>query len=522
MIARTLVLAIWAFLAWAAEPDPATLVIHPGPPGVAPSPLWRVAVAGREAFVLPIQVPGAHRADGTVDSHLPEQSEPQPAGLCSFDFSGRVEVAVSLLGPASRLPLRSVTVRPLRQGIVPVLDGDTLRFSLDRPAKLSIEVNGNAWGNLHLFAGRPEVDPPRPGDPSITHYFAPGIHDLGVLDLPDHARVYLAGGALVRGHLHARGRQDIRISGRGILDSSRSPGKRDGVAANAFGAYANLMRLHGCREVVVSGIHLLDSPSWSIQVVDCERVELRDLRVFSWRENGDGIDISTAREVTVTDCFVRANDDALLVKGHWYDRETNTLLPRLPVRRDPDRSRYERFRTAVHPARGITFADCVVWCDRANALHIGYCTSCAEIAEVAFRDIDVIHDCHDGAITIVHSDRAPIHAIRFEGIRLEDHRSRALIGVTVGGTYVSVDRPVLGLDYGPVTDLLFRDIVVTAPGRPGTVVFSAVEPDSASRIAGVRIEGLVINGVPMVGKEQLGVKEVGRVSDVVVSQEARP
>ena len=34
-----------------------------------------------------------------------------------------------------------------------------------------------------------------------------------------------------------------------------------------------------------------------------------------WRYNADGIDVCNSQDVVVSDCFVRAFDDALVIKG---------------------------------------------------------------------------------------------------------------------------------------------------------------------------------------------------------------
>lgn len=46
-------------------------------------------------------------------------------------------------------------------GIPFQLKGKELTFTLDRPCNLSVEVNGDIFHNLHLFANPVEVDVPR-------------------------------------------------------------------------------------------------------------------------------------------------------------------------------------------------------------------------------------------------------------------------------------------------------------------------------------------------------------------------
>ena len=57
--------------------------------------------------------------------------------------------------------------------IVPAIEGQRLTFSLAEPKPVTIEVNGNWVGALHLFANPPETPAPRPDDPE-RHLLRPG------------------------------------------------------------------------------------------------------------------------------------------------------------------------------------------------------------------------------------------------------------------------------------------------------------------------------------------------------------
>ena len=78
------------------------------------------------------------------------------ASMGYFDFSGQVEVSVTY----NKGEVKSSRVRPLSYGITPQISGSTMTFTLDRPRNLSIEVNGDIFHNLHLFAN--PIDENRP------------------------------------------------------------------------------------------------------------------------------------------------------------------------------------------------------------------------------------------------------------------------------------------------------------------------------------------------------------------------
>src|SRR5690606_9451692 len=79
------------------------------------------------------------------------------ASMASFDFEGEVEVEIT----CRREAIEQAVVRPLSAGIVPeVVDGRQIRFSLAKAHKLSIEINGDRFHNLHLFAKTIEQEKP--------------------------------------------------------------------------------------------------------------------------------------------------------------------------------------------------------------------------------------------------------------------------------------------------------------------------------------------------------------------------
>ncbi len=61
-----------------------------------------------------------------------------------------------------------------------------------------------------------------------------------------------------------------------------------------------------CENVVVEGVELVNTPYWTLCFHGCENVRVRSLKITNPREthNGDGIDIDTCRNVTVSDCVI--------------------------------------------------------------------------------------------------------------------------------------------------------------------------------------------------------------------------
>jgi hypothetical protein len=458
------------------ETPPGTVTLYPGPEGIVPSPLYTVTVNGRPAFVYPVTVGDiVDPATGRIDDDPPETTNPRPAAFCYFDFSGGpVEIEVAVKPIETRPTVESVVIRPSRHKIFPAVQDGTFRFSLDGPAKLSIEPNGNVWAPLFVFADRPVPSPPAEGDPTITRYFGPGVHVAGMIEPKSNEKIYFAGGAVVYGQLNLQKVKNVRIFGRGILDASKAPRKGDKQSRNDYGQHAPVARVLFCNQVRVEGIHLIDSPSWTVQAAHSDDVEIDDVRLVNWRENSDGIDIVSCERVRVTDCFLRTWDDALLVKGltdQFYPRMENGGWSPAGVRK---------------PCRDVVFERCVVWTDRAQVLHLGLETRTTEICDIIWRDLDVIHAFSLGLCSIRNGDAAAVHDLLFENIRVEDARCRYLLEIATEETYVTAD------DHrGPIDRIVFRDINVTGDKLPP----SELRAESAdARIADVSFENIRFNG----------------------------
>ena len=81
--------------------------------------------------------------DGEVRVFFELNNQDRMVGYSSFDFTGTVDIEVIV-----SQPITSVRVRPTARGIEPRVEGQRITFTLDSPAKLSIEVNGGIDDNL--------------------------------------------------------------------------------------------------------------------------------------------------------------------------------------------------------------------------------------------------------------------------------------------------------------------------------------------------------------------------------------
>ncbi len=372
-----------------------------------------------------------------------------------LELDGPVELRVRFVGQR----IDSAVVRPLSERIVPTVDGDTVTFALDHPAKLTVEINGSQEGALHLFADAPETDVP--SGEGVTVYEA-GLHEIGTVALQSGQTVYLAPGAVVRGQFVAAEAENIRICGLGVID---------GGAFDRWEQQTVPIDLSRCQNVAIAGITILDPAAWTVNLYHCDNVTVDNIKIIGARSNSDGVTVQSCRRVAVRDCFVRGWDDNLVVKG--YDGD----------------------------CADISFEDCILWTDLAQSCEIGYETRADVIENIRFERITVLHANHKPVCSIHNSDHALVRHVIFRDITVEDCN----LGQGDGAEYL-IDLTTVKSQWsqtkerGNIRDVLLENINVLSGRVPAVRIFAAKKDYT---IDGVTIRHLVLMGETVVGFDQL-------------------
>lgn len=440
------------------------VIIYPAPSGEVLNTRYTVTAAGREVPVYNAKVGMERRAnreramDDQPNSHLFYDV----AGFASFDIRrGPVTVSVSV-----EEPIRTAKVLPVSAGIIPSFEGRTLRFEVDTPRNLTIEVNGEHIRSLHLFANPEETDRPDPDDPAVI-YFGPGIHEIArSIEVGDNQTVYVAGGAIVRcfndtlaeasgGEAGQRSRRPsfilkgkhAALRGRGIIDQE-----------NVYRMKARQMVSVTGEDIRMEGVVLRNSSVWTVSLRGADRVAIDNIKLLGHRANSDGIDICDSWDVGVENCFIRTLDDLIVVKT--YDRPEGS--GRVVARR------------------------CVLWNEVAHALSIG-----AEIRQqvdgVTFADCDIIGDhCREWSLRVYQCDKGVVKNIRFENIRIEEAVKFASLWVNEATWSSDKER-------GHIENIVFKDICVDSPA-PLQKGIEFLGFDEGHAVRNVRVENVSIRG----------------------------
>jgi hypothetical protein len=359
--------------------------IYPVPAGLKPSAEYKVSVNGRDAFVY---------------------QSPIPAAYCSFDIEKPSEIVIKV-----NRDVKWVDIRPLSAGIKPVFKDSTIRIQLNKPQKLSVEINGSIKMPLFLFANSYESNKPSKKDPNVLFFEAGKIYYPGIIELKSNQSLYIEGGAVVVGVVKANKAKNVKVFGRGVLDGTYNRNFNDSLMkskpagmpealANAKGTYRRFLEFIDCEGVTVEDVTLHNSTSWQVVPIHCNDVKIKNIKVLSDQASDDGTDIVRSKNVVIDNCFYRTKDDCIAIKAHLnYPKEEGV--------------------------DNVLVRNCIFWNALwGNGIEIGFELNSAEVKNIVFRNCDIIHIEAGAAISIHNAGTGHVKNVVFEDIRIEDARQK--------------------------------------------------------------------------------------------------
>ena len=192
-----------------------------------------------------------------VDEVVDAKHHVRNSSMATFDFEGSVEVKIV----CRTENINKVKVRPLSYSIShSIVNDSTLMFMLDKPANLSVEVNDDIFGNLHLFAN--PIDKYNISESSRNVvYFGPGVHEFkdGVYRIESGKTVYISGGAVMKGQMLIENAHDVKLIGRGIIDPKVKMGIRIANSRNVYveGLFATQCATGGSENVTIRNVKVI-------------------------------------------------------------------------------------------------------------------------------------------------------------------------------------------------------------------------------------------------------------------------
>ena len=77
----------------------------------------------------------------------------------------------------------------------------------------------------------------------------------------------------------------------------------------------NFIQFYRCRNVLLDGVTVHNSPMWQIHPVLCTNVTVRGVSMVSHGPNNDGCNPESSRDVLIENCFFDTGDDCIAVKS---------------------------------------------------------------------------------------------------------------------------------------------------------------------------------------------------------------
>jgi hypothetical protein len=237
---------------------------------------------------------------------------------------------------------------------------------------------------------------------------------LGLLYALDVENITLSGAGEINGNgthfmhldrIHNFVDYDTKYIRQGDDFMKKDVGIGDGPVAYTARPDMMIMIYHSSR-VKIKDLRLLDTPSWTLRLSECEDVECSNLTVLTnlLIPNSDGIHITTSRNVLVNNCNVHAGDDALIVTG-FGDETGQGGLPE---------GQKAHFGNHSMVAENIVACNCVLQ-SRSAGIRIGYGKN--NIRNLLFSNISIF-DSNRG-IGIFCRDANRIEDISFFNINIQ-------------------------------------------------------------------------------------------------------
>jgi len=384
-----------------------------------------------------------------------------------FDCSGQVEVSILPVN----ITIASVKIRPLAKEITPTITGKEIRFFMKTKDMLSIEINGDIFGNLQLFANPLPTENFKAGDKNVR-YYGPGVHRIGTVPLPAGTTVYIAGGAIVQGAFAIKGVKQVRILGRGILtqlavESPESQQQSIVQDKKPVNGRNDEVVIESSSDVMIDGITVLPH-KYSILMGQAKNVSITNFKSFSSEGNADGIDIFSSTDIRIDHIFMRNSDDCIAIYGHRWNYYGNT--------------------------NDITVSNAILWADVAHPINIGTHGNSDQpevLENITFRKLTVL-DQHEnqidyqGCLAINAGDSNTIRTVTFDQVDIEDIRKGQLINFRV--MYNKKYNTSAGAG---ISDILIRDLSYTGTRANLSVIMGY---DEKRGIKNLKFENLRING----------------------------
>lgn len=302
--------------------------------------------------------------------------------------------------------LECAKILPERYGVSPAVNNNQITFQITKYGKYTMVPNGSHENPVTVIVRENKRVPKQDGYQVIT--YKKGIHYIDFIDIKSNTIIYLESGALLiprqpnydelpikdpdwagkkkyRPFILMKDAFNVKIIGNGVIDFTtldwhmRVP-----------------IEIMNCKNVEIEGVTLINAPEWNLTSWYSQNVKIKDVVIFGYRQNSDGIEIVNSQDVVVEDCFIRSGDDLYGVKS----MNANALVG----------------------GKNIYFNNCIAWPDKVRGFRILHETV-SDINNVHFTGCSVLYNFADwmdelGSLAVIVAGKGTISQIYFKDIEI--------------------------------------------------------------------------------------------------------
>jgi len=208
-----------------------------------------------------------------------------------------------------------------------------------------------------------------------------------------------------------------------------------------------------CKKILIRDVSLNKSPFWTLHLADCDDAVISGVRILTspLTPNSDGLDLTSCRNIRVSDCNIRTGDDAIAITGYAAHFE----LP--------------GFKNIRQVSENITVTNCTLQ-SSSSGIRIGF------LDQNPIRNVQISNCTITGSnrgIGIFVRDEGSIENISVANLTIE---TRLFSGDWWGNgepIHISAVRGRANGPLGRIRGVTFRDIFCS--GESGLLVFGSEE-----------------------------------------------
>lgn len=144
--------------------------------------------------------------------------------------------------------------------------------------------------------------------------------------------------------------ENVAVIGRGTLNGQGKPWwdalrednkKKEGQQKILTHGRPRVINLYRCNNVLIEGVTIVDSPSWTVHPVGCDNLVVNGISIINPESgpNTDGVNPESCRNVRISNCFIDTGDDCITLKS----------------------GEDEEGRLKARPTENVTITNCVMY-----------------------------------------------------------------------------------------------------------------------------------------------------------------